>query len=132
MKRAFLLAYIAICLGAIPGIAHHSGAAEWDSTKPITLKGVVTEVEWINPHAHFYVDVTDEKGKVVNWSFELASPNGLMRQGWTRNSLKKGDQVTVTGSQARDASATAYAKTVTLADGRKVFSGESEDGEPTK
>jgi outer membrane usher protein FimD/PapC len=85
-----------------------------------------------NPHARFYIDVKDESGNVTNWNLELASPNGLMRQGWTRHSLNVGDLVTVTGSQAKDASKMANARTVTLADGRKVFAGSSGDGGPTR
>src|ERR1700680_1319 len=83
-------------------IAHHSFVAEFDANKLLNLKGVVTKIEWMNPHTYFYVDVTEPDGKVVNWGMELGSPNGLMRQGWTRNSLKVGDVVTVEGSQAKD------------------------------
>jgi hypothetical protein len=80
----------------------------------------------MNPHARFYIDVKDEKGEVANWELELGSPNGLMRQGWTRNSLKKGDVVSITGSLAKDGSKLANARTVKLADGRQVFAGSSE------
>jgi len=113
-------------------LAHHSFAAEYDSSKPITLTGTVTKVEWMNPHARFYIDVKDEKGEMNNWELELGSPNGLMRQGWTRNSLKKGDQVTITGSLAKDGSKLANARTVKLADGRQVFAGSSETDEKGK
>ena len=89
-------------------------------------------MEWTNPHVRFYIDVKDENGSVTNWNLELASPNVLMRQGWTRNSLKVGDVVTVTGSQAKDASKMANAATVTLADGRKVFARSAEDGGPSR
>jgi hypothetical protein len=109
--------------------AHHSFTAEYDAAKPITLTGAVTKVEWMNPHARFYVDVKDETGKVTNWEFELGSPNALMRLGWTRNSLKSGDQVTVEGSLAKDGSKLANARKVTLADGRKVFAGSAVDSE---
>lgn len=109
----------------VPLIAHHSFAAEYDADKPVTLRGTVTKVEWTNPHARFYVDVTDETGKVTNWNLELASPNVLKRNGWSRNSLKQGDVVTVEGSLARDGSKMANARTVTLADGRRVFAGSS-------
>ena len=86
----------------LPVFAHHSGAAEFDSTKKIALTGVVTKVEWTNPHAHFYMDVTDASGKVENWNLELASPNVLIRNGWSRNSVKKGDTVSITGARAKD------------------------------
>ena len=114
-------------LASVPAFAHHSFAAEYDRAKPVTLTGSVTKVEWMNPHARFYVDVKDDSGKVTNWEFELGSPNGLMRQGWTRNSLKEGDVVTVEGSLAKDGSNLANARTVKLADGRKVFAGSAEE-----
>lgn len=111
-------------------LAHHSFAAEFDPQQPITLTGVVTKVEWLNPHTHFYVDVKDQNGKVVNWDLETGSPNGLSREGWTRNSLKAGDTVTVQAFRAKDGSNLASARSVTLADGRKVFAGSAEDGGP--
>ena len=116
----------------VPAFAHHSFAAEYDSTKPMTATGEVTKVEWMNPHARFYVDVKDEGGKTTNWEFELGSPNGLMRQGWTRNSLKPGDTISVEGYLAKDGSKLANARTVKLSDGRKVFAGSTTDGGPTK
>src|SRR5690348_4741317 len=127
--KASLLCGLAAVLGlaAVPAFAHHSFAAEYDASKPITLKGTVTKVEWMNPHARFYIDVKDDAGSVTNWEFELGSPNGLMRAGWTRNSLKQGDVVSVSGSLAKDGSHLANARNVTLADGRKVFAGSSEN-----
>jgi len=118
-----------LMLSALPVFAHHSFAAEYDASKPVNLKGVVTKVEWTNPHARFYVDVKDEKGNVTNWNFELASPNVLTRNGWTRHSLKEGDQIEVQGSMAKDGSFLANARTVTLADGRKVFAGSATDSD---
>jgi hypothetical protein len=122
MKASFasLVAGI-VLLAPAAAIAHHSFAAEYDVKKPVTLKGTVTKVEWTNPHARFYIDVKDENGNVTNWNLELASPNVLVRQGWSRHSLNVGDQVTVEGAQAKDGSQMANARTVTLADGRKVF-----------
>ena len=105
--------------------AHHSFAAEYDANKPVTLKGTVSKVEWTNPHARFYIDVKDDKGEVTNWNLELASPNVLVRNGWSRKSLNVGDEVTVEGSLAKDGSKMANARVVTMANGRRVFAGSS-------
>ena len=112
---------------AFPVLAHHSFSAEYDSKQPVELKGTVTKVEWTNPHARFYVDVKDDKGAVTNWNFELASPNVLSRNGWSRNALKVGDVVTVAGARAKDGAHMANARSVTLADGRKVFARNVDD-----
>jgi hypothetical protein len=108
---------LASCL---PALAHHSGAAEFDSNKKINLTGAVTKVEWTNPHAHFYIDVKDASGTVVNWNLELASPNVLIRNGWHRNSIKAGDTVSVTGVQAKDSSYYGSAGVITFPDGHKL------------
>ena len=132
--KASLLCGLAMVLGlaAVPAIAHHSFAAEYDAAKPITLTGTVTKVEWMNPHARFYIDVKDESGKMTNWELELGSPNGLMRRGWTRHSMKEGDLVTVQGSLAKDGSSLANARTVKLSDGRQLFAGSAtETGDRT-
>jgi DNA/RNA endonuclease YhcR with UshA esterase domain len=122
MKAAYASLIAAVVLLApAAAVAHHSFAAEYDVKKPVTLKGTVTNVEWTNPHARIYIDVKDEKGTVSNWNLELASPNVLVRQGWSRHTLKAGDQITVEGSQAKDGSQMANARTVTLSDGKKVF-----------
>ena len=124
----FRLASVAVLAGllvpALPVLAHHSFAAEYDSSKPIEIKGTVTRVDWTNPHARFYVDAKDKDGKVVNWNFELASPNVLIRNGWTRKALQVGDEVTVQGSQAKDASNLANARSIVLANGKRVFAGQ--------
>jgi uncharacterized protein DUF6152 len=112
---------------AVPVFAHHSFAAQYDRDRPVTLVGPVTKIDWINPHARFFVDVKDANGKVVNWEVELAAPAMLMRRGWTRNSLKLGESVTVSAYLAKDGSNLANASTVTLVDGRKVFAGSSGD-----
>ena len=117
-----LAAGVALLVGAVPLVAHHSFAAEYDASKPVELKGVVTRVEWTNPHARFYLDVKDATGQVTNWNLELASPNVLVRSGWSRTSLRIGDDVTVSGAQAKDGAKMANARAVVLADGRKVFS----------
>lgn len=132
IRTMTLLGGIVCALAAAPAFAHHSFAAEYDSAKPVTLKGSVTKMEWMNPHARFYVDVKDDSGAVTNWELELGSPNGLMRRGWTRNSLKPGDVVVIEGYLAKDGAKLANARNVTLADGRKIFAGAAEDGGPTK
>jgi len=109
----------------MPVLAHHSFAAEYDAAKPVKVAGTVTKMEWMNPHARFYVDVKDEAGKVTNWNFELGAIPVLLKQGWKKDSLKVGDQVTVEGSRAKDGSTTANARNVVLPDGRRVFGGSS-------
>ena len=125
VTAALLSGLVMVVLMVSSVAAHHSFAAEYDANKPVTLKGTVSKVEWMNPHARFYVDVKDEKGTVTNWNLELASPNVLVRNGWTRHSLKVGDEVTVEGSLAKDGSKMANARVVKLADGRRVFAGSS-------
>ena len=134
MKISLLCGLLAVLgLAAVPALAHHSFAAEYDAKKPIDLTGTVTKIEWMNPHARFYLDVKDDKGTVTNWEFELGSPNGLMRQGWTRNSMKIGDSVSVQGSLAKDGSNLANARTVKLSDGKRLFAGSaSETGRDEK
>jgi len=117
------LASTALLAAAMPVAAHHSFAAEYDASKPVTLHGTVTRVEWTNPHARFYIDVKEPNGTATSWNLELASPNVLVRQGWTRGSLKIGDEITVQGSMAKDGSKMANARNVTLASGKRVFAG---------
>ena len=128
-RLGILIAAAGLAIPAVPAFAHHSFAAEYDAAKPVEIKGAVTKVEWTNPHARFYIDVKDANGKVTNWNFELASPNVLARNGWTRHSLKEGDIVTVQGSRAKDGDNLANARTVTFADGKKVFAGSATDNE---
>ena len=129
-KLAVLFVGAGLLLAARPLVAHHAFAAEFDANKPVKLTGTVTRVDWRNPHAWFYIDVKDETGKVTNWGWELGSPNGLLRAGWTRNSMKIGDVITVEGSRARDGSNIANAQSVVVeSTGQRLFAASSR-GEP--
>jgi hypothetical protein len=124
-RLAVSLAGICLVLTAAPAWAHHSFSAEYDARKPITLRGVVTKIEWTNPHAHFHIDAKDDTGAIANWNVELASPRVLVQYGWRLNSLHVGDEVTMEGSLAKDGSKRVNARTVTLADGHLVSAGSS-------
>jgi hypothetical protein len=133
MKRSLLTvsagALVAVAITAQPAAAHHSFAAEFDANHPVQLKGTVTKIEWMNPHAYFYIDVKDASGKVTSWGLEMGSPNGLMRQGWTRNSMKVGDEIVVEGSRAKDGSDIANARSVVLGSGERLFAASSQDNQ---
>ena len=125
-----LFARVAAIAAFVPIAAsygHHSFSAEYDRDKPIKVTGTVTKVEWTNPHARIYLDVADADGKVVNWDFELGPPNGLMRQGWRRDSLRAGHVVTISGFLSKDQEHVANARSVNLPDGRAVLAGSSFD-----
>jgi len=125
-----LCAAVVLAASAMPVLAHHSFAAEFDSAKSVDFQRVVTKVEWMNPHVYFYVDVKDpQSGKVTNWGCEMGSPNGLTRQGWTRNTLKIGMVIRVEGSAAKDGSSVANARNVTV-DGKKLGAASSEAQNP--
>ena len=133
VKASVILAGFGLLAGAVPLLAHHSFAAEYDANKPIKITGTVTKMEWMNPHARFYVDVKGDDGKVTNWNFELGAIPVLLKQGWRRDSLKSGDQVTVEASMAKDGTKSANARRVMLPDGRRVFGGSSAgDGPPNQ
>ena len=124
-KVCVLAAMVGVLIPTAQSFAHHAFAAEYDGSKTVMLRGVVTKFEWTNPHVRFYVDVKDQTG-VTNWDLELQSPNTLTRNGgWTRHALKVGDEVIVTAYPAKDGSKRANARgSVTLGDGRKLFAGE--------
>lgn len=129
MKALIAVLFAAAAALAMTGqvAAHHSFAAEFDVDRPIELTGVVTKVEWMNPHTFFYIDVEEEDGSYSNWAIELGSPNGLARRGWKRNSLNIGDVVSVMGSRARDGSYKGNARSVKLSGGEQLFNGTNEE-----
>src|SRR5262245_12379739 len=129
--KRFVVAFgAAFALASLQPIsAHHSFAAEFDANKPITLKGTVTRIEWANPHIWVYLDVKQDEGSAQAWQCEGGPPNTLTRNGWTKDSLKAGDQVTIDGVLAKDGSKTCNARLVKLPDGRSVFAGSSGDTE---
>jgi Family of unknown function (DUF6152) len=131
MKHTLLTISLSLVLAGTPLLAHHSFAAEYDAKKPIKLKGIITKVDWMNPHVYFYIDVEDDKGNITNWAFEMGPPNGLQRAGWTRNTMKIGDEVIVDGSMAKDGSKSGNARSVTLAStGKKLGAASSEGTNP--
>jgi hypothetical protein len=132
-KCAVAIAAVGLFLAPRPVAAHHSFAAEYDASKPVTLRGKVSRVEWTNPHARMYIDVSDGKGGVTEWKLELASPKVLFTQcGWKINFVHVGDEVTVEGSLAKNGSASANARVFTLADGRQLSAGSSGGDVPSR
>src|SRR3954464_5039291 len=129
MKKV-LLAGIFTLIGSGAALAHHSFTTEYDGNKTFNVKGTVSKVEWTNPNARFYVDTTDDSGKMVTWNMELASPSALAPNGWTSRTLKVGDMVTVSGYAAKVAAYRGDARSVMTADGRSLFGGASDDGRP--
>ena len=133
MKKLLALAGIAV-LWAVPIAAHHSFAAEFDEHQPVTLKGKLTKMEWLNPHGWLHIDVTDPDGKVVNWAIEAGAPNALLRRGLRKTDFPIGSEVIVEGYRAKNGSPTANGQNVKFADGRNFFLGASEPppGAPAK
>jgi hypothetical protein len=129
MKATVAAAVLALFLVPVSLFAHHAFAAEFDRAKPVKVQGAVAKVEWTNPHIWIYVDAKDDKGAVVRWQCEGGSPNTLTRQGWKKDSLKEGDQVTIDGYRAKDGSNTCNSGSVTLADGKRLFAGSSLEGQ---
>ena len=126
MKRNTALLLVgSLLLSAVPVLAHHSFAAVFDQTKKVSLTGTVTKMDWMNPHIWFYFDMKDASGKTVSWQCEGGPPNSLVRQGWTRSSLKPGDQISVEGFRAKDGSNTCNANSIKTADGKRLFAGSS-------
>jgi hypothetical protein len=117
---------IAFALAAAPLLAHHSFAAEYDANQPVTLKGTLTKTEWTNPHGWIYVDVKGDDGKVTNWAIEFGSPNALLRRGLRRTDFPPGIEVAIKGSRSKSGSPTVNATSVTLPDGRNLYTGSSD------
>src|ERR1700689_1986272 len=117
MKAKVAVSLGGLLLLALPLLAHHSFAAEYDSTKPVTLKGTVTKFDWVNPHSRLFVDVKDDAGTVTAWEFETGNPTVMQRNGWKRDTLKPGDTVVVTGFRAKDGANIAAASSVSTTDG---------------
>ena len=130
MRAKLPLVAVVFLIAPLSVLAHHSFAAEFDANKPLVLKGTITKVDLVNPHAWLYMDIPDSNGKVVNWAIEMGAPNALIRRGITRNTVPVGAELTVEGFAAKDGSSTANGRTLKLADGRALFAGSSNTGAP--
>jgi hypothetical protein len=128
--RTHVATVVGLLLALVPAVWAHHSQSEFDSRAKVEVQGAVTKVDWRSPHVWIYVDVADDKGQKVNWSFELPSPNTLMRRGWTRDSLKPGDIVKVAGSPARNHPAIAIATSIKDTSGKPLFTGVTQIYEP--
>jgi hypothetical protein len=131
MKLTILGVGFALWVAVTPASAHHAFTAEFDANQPVTMRGLVTKIEWINPHSWLYVDVKGADGQVVNWKFELGAPNALFRRGWRKDSIPLGIEVEVTGFRGKSGRPIANGRTIKFADGRELFAGSSGTGAPS-
>ena len=129
VRRSIGIAVLGLLAAAVPAPAHHAFAAEFNSDKPIALRGTVTVMEWVNPHSWIHIDVKGPDGTLVNWMIEGGSPNSLMRLGFTKNALLPGMEIVVDGYQAKDGTNKANGRDITFPDGKKLFVGSSGDGQ---
>ena len=132
MRKQFLTMAVALLIPAAPAplLAHHAFAAEFDADKPITLRGTVVKMDWINPHSWIYIDVKEPDGKVTSWMIEGGAPNALLRRGFTKDSLPPGTEILVEGYQAKNSAKRANGRDITFSDGKKLFVGSSGTGAP--
>jgi hypothetical protein len=129
-KILSVVAAVALLAAAVPALAHHSFAAEFDAKKPVKLQGVVTKMEWINPHSWIHIDVKKPDGTVEKWMVEGGAPNALLRRGWNKQSLPPGTEIKVEGFRAKDGSLRGNGRELTFSDGRRLFVGSSGTGAP--
>ena len=133
MKQKLIVCMAGLLLAAaLPLLAHHSFAAEYDGNAKLTLKGTVAKIDWMNPHIWIYIDAKDDAGKTVRWQCEGGPPNSLTRNGWTKDAVKIGDEVTIEGFRAKDGTNTCNSRSLKMPDGRTVFAGTADDGAPGK
>jgi hypothetical protein len=130
MRTRFMAAAFGLLLSAVSVYAHHAFSAEFDEKKPVKLRGTVTQMEWINPHAWIHLDVKGSDGTVVSWMIEAGPPNALLKRGWNKNSLPAGTEIVVEGYQAKDGAQRANGRDITFPDGKKLFVGSSGTGAP--
>ena len=128
MRATLCLVFCVLLFASVPASAHHAFAAEFDSDRPVKVRGTITKIEWVNPHAWLYVDVKSPDGKVVNWHFELGPPNALFRLGWKKDAIPVGTEVEITGFRAKSMEAVANGRSIILPDGKELFSGGSGPG----
>ena len=131
MKQKLVICMAGVLLAAaLPLLAHHSFAAEYDGNAKLTLKGTIAKIDWMNPHIWIYIDAKDDAGKVTRWQCEGGPPNSLTRNGWTKDAVKTGDEVTIEGFRAKDGTNTCNSRSMKMPDGRVVFAGSADDGAP--